>query len=257
MMPFDMKTSIFTYILVNYIYSVVLGVVWYRNRSRRWGIGFFFADFVFKSVGMTLACLRSTLPPVVYIVAANILMFSGTIFMLFGMARFLGIRVRKTPYGLYILLFTSLYAFFALVHPDIRARIVLFSGMLAPVVTYTAWLVFTSRNSALKKHAGPAGIAFALFAVVLAMRVACALTGDPIASYFHAPIMDSFLTVLCQVLSVYLAYALLLMISNRIAGIPDRGAFPIATQDPGPGAPDPCDRYRLYRKILPRKGLFR
>ncbi|SCY61360.1 hypothetical protein [Desulfoluna spongiiphila] len=257
MIPFDMKTSIFTYILVNHIYSIVLGITWYRNRTRRWGIGFFFADFVFKSAGMTLACLRGALPPVISIVAANVLMFSGTLFMLFGMARFLKVRLRQRPYGLYTLLFTVLYAICALVYPDIRARIVIFSGMLAPVVAHTAWLVYTSPHKDLRSHASPAGIAFALFAVVFGVRVACALTGDPIASYFHAPITDSFLTILCQVLSVYLAYALLLMISNRIADLPDRGTVPLTPQGPGAGAPGPCVCYRLYRKIFPRKGLFR
>ena len=256
-MPFDMKTSIFTYILVNHIYSMVLGVVWYRSRTHRWGIGFFFADFVLKSTGMTLACLRNTLPHAISIVAANVLMFSGTIFMLFGMARFFRIRLRAMPYALYILLFTALYAFFALIHPDIRVRIVLFSGMLLPVVSYSAWIVFSCPDRALKSHGVPAGVTFALFAAVFFARVVFAITGDPIASYFHQPLMDSVLTVLCQVLSVFLAYSLLLMISNRSTGQQHWETPPITPQGPGTDAPAPRIGYRLYRRIFPLKGLFR
>lgn len=256
-MPFDMKTSIFTYILVNHIYSLVLGVVWYRNRTRRWGIGFFFADFVLKSAGMTLACLRHTPPHAISIVAANTLMFSGTIFMLFGTARFFGVRLRARPYVLYVILFTALYAFFALIRPDIRVRIVLFSGMLLPVVSHSAWIVFSCPDRELKNHGVPAGVTFALFAAVFFARVVFALTGDPIASYFHQPIMDSVLTLLCQVLSVFLAYSLLLMISNRSTGQLHRETPPMTPQEPGADTPAPWIGYRLYRRIFPLKGLFR
>jgi len=221
MITFDMKTAIYTYILVNYLYSMVLGFTWYQNRKRSWGIEFFLADFLLKSIGMTLACLRSTLPPIISVVGANMLMFSGTILMLFGMARFLGVRIPKKPFYLYILLFTVLYGCFTLVHQEIRVRIMLFSGMLAPVVAYTAWLVFGAADTVHRRYATQAGITFALFALVFVARCVCALTESPISSYFDEPITDSLLTVLCQILSVYLAYSLLLMISNKLAGLPE------------------------------------
>jgi len=218
-MTFDMKTAIFTYILINYLYTFVLGFLWYQSRQRSWGTGFLLADFLFKSIGMTLAILRGSLPPVISVVFANFLMFSGSIFMLFGMGAFLKVRLSRTPYLFYTLLFTALYAWFALVQPDVRVRIMLFSGMLTPVLIHMSALVFTSKEAALRKYAHHAGIAFSLFALVSVARFACALTGDPISGYFNKPITDSVLTIVCQVLSIYLAYAIYLMINGRLSHV--------------------------------------
>ncbi|BCS98849.1 hypothetical protein DSLASN_44810 [Desulfoluna limicola] len=218
-MTFDMKTAIFTYILINYLYTFVLGFLWYQSRQRSWGTGFLLADFLFKSIGMTLAILRGSLPPVISVVFANFLMFSGSIFMLFGMGTFLKVHISRMPYLLYTLLFTALYAWFALAQPDVRVRIMLFSGMLTPVLLYMATLVFRSKETALREHAHHAGVAFSLFALVSVGRFACALTGDPISGYFNKPITDSFLTILCQILSVYLAYAIYLMINGRLSHV--------------------------------------
>lgn len=218
-MTFDMKTAIFTYILINYLYTVVLGYLWYQSRQRAWGIGFLLADFLFKSMGMTLAILRGPLPPFVSVVFANFLMFSGSIFMLFGMGAFLKVRLCRTPYIIYTLLFTALYAWFALMNPDVRIRIMLFSGMLTPVLIHMAALVFRSKETALRAYAHHTGIAFSLFALVSMGRFVCALTGDPISGYFNTPITDSFLTIVCQVLSIYLAYAIYLMINGRLSHV--------------------------------------
>ncbi|WP_300669641.1 hypothetical protein [Desulfoluna sp.] len=217
MITFDMKTAIFTYIFINYLYSLVIGFTWYQNRRQNWGIEGFLADFLLKSIGMTLACLRSTLPPILSVVFANLLMFSGTLFLFFGMARFLKVRIPRPPFYLYTILFTALYAYFTLIHPDIRIRIVLFSGMLTPVVAAMSWLVFAVADPAHRKYATHAGITFGLFALVFMMRCVCALTGDPISNYFNQPITDSLLTLVCQILSVDLAYALLLMIHHKLA----------------------------------------
>ncbi|MCG8472754.1 MAG: hypothetical protein MI742_13005 [Desulfobacterales bacterium] len=217
----DMRTTVLTYILVNYLYTFVLAFTWYQSKNHRWGTGYILADFLFKGIGMTLATFRGSISPFISIVVANLFMFAGTISMLFGMAQFLKQSLQKWPYFLYTFVFTLLYSWYALVEVNVRMRIILFSGMLAPIFIYITWMIFFRAEHSLRKHATHAGVTFALFALAFLGRVLCAMAGGPVSHYFNQPISDSLLVLTCQVLSIYLAYAILLMINSKLFELTD------------------------------------
>ena len=221
LLAFDMKTSVFTYILTNFLYTLILSFTWYQSRHRNWGVGLILADFILKGIGMSLACMRETWPPTITILLANIFMFSGSVCMLMGMAQFLKCRIIRWPLFLYTLLFASLYAWFALVTPDVRVRIVLFGGMFAPLMLSLCHLIFFKADAAHRRYATQVGITAFLFALVSLARCVFAITGEPMVSYFNQPSTDSFLVIVCQILSIYLAYSIQLMINTKLFDLAD------------------------------------
>jgi len=213
---FDMKTSIFIYLLVLYISSYVLSVTWIQSRKRFKGIGYFILYFFCLALGVSLALFRGALPDLLTVVLANSLMFTGNAMLVWGMGRFLGIPLNKAPYLILGLGFISLYAWFTFSDPDIRMRIMLFSAMTLPMLIHIVYLIFFKADAAHRKYALNTGITMALFGLVYLSRIYCAYFDPVPGTYFNTPMPDTFHHILGLCLTVLLTLSLHLMINGKL-----------------------------------------
>ena len=124
-MIYDLYTTIRIYMLVNYICTFVLGITWYKTKGKYEGIFLVLVDFILQSVGFTLASLQFSVTPIISVVLANTLMYVGSIFMLFGVAKFVNVKIKKYPFVLLSALFVVLYSIYTLYMPVTNTRLII------------------------------------------------------------------------------------------------------------------------------------
>lgn len=220
----NMNTLITNYIFISYICTLIIIQLWISYGRTFKSLKFFVIDFIFQSIGLTLAVFTKTLHPVISIILPNFLMFSGIFFFLFGMACFLDINVNKKPYYIYIGGFTAIYAYYTVISPDVTIRIILFSALSIPFFCNAVYWIFFKSYSKLRKYALGVGYICIFFIIINILRIFYAITGGAVLNYFYTPIVDTFFVMLSEGLTVLLAFLLELMIINNLFDRADEAA---------------------------------
>ncbi|WDP92233.1 MAG: diguanylate cyclase [Desulfobacter sp.] len=222
---FDMRTLVFIYLMVVYIAAYVLAVTWFQTRKRFRGISGFVLYFSLIALGITLSLFRGALPDVLTVVAANGLMFAGHLSFLQGMARFLGVGLNIRPYLILGITFIALYSWFSLVDPEIRMRIIIFSGFVLPSLVHSVYLIFGKADADHRNYAFNAGATLTLFIPVYLLRIYYGVTGPAPDTYFTTPMPDSFFHLLGLGLTILLTLSLHLMINAKLIHQAERHAL--------------------------------
>jgi len=213
---FDMLTSLFIILMVLYIYAYVMTVTWIQAHRHFNGIEFFFLNFFLHAMGLSVTLLRGRLPDGITIVGGNTLMFCGNFCLLWGMARFMGLKVRILPYAGALTAFIALYTWYTLGSPDIRMRIIIFSGFVLSILLHTSHLIFFRADADHKRYAMNTGVTLILFSLVFLLRICFALGRPMPENYFNTPMPDTVLLVMTLGLLVLLTHSLHLMINGKL-----------------------------------------
>lgn len=219
-----MNTLIISYIFISYITTLIILHLWISYGKTFQGLKFFLGEFIFHSTGLTLAAFWRVLPPAISVLLPNILMFSSTLLLLFGMGCFLNTRVPRRPYYIYTGVFIATYLYYVLIAPDVRVRIVLFSALTIPIFFHVAYLIFWGSPPKLGRHALGVGWLCILFIGVNTLRILYALAQGRVEGYFSTPMMDGFFVLLSQGLTVLLAFLLKVMIIGNLFSRADEAA---------------------------------
>lgn len=216
MLSMDMKTTVSIYVLINYICTFMLALTWFENKNRFNGLSFMLFDFLFQSIGMTLAVFYGAIPSFFSIALANILMFSGAMLFLFGMALFLESNINRKFYYAYLFIFSCLYIFSIYSQPFFRIRVMIFNGMILPVFLHIVYLIFNTSSLDNRKHAYNTGFVFILFSLLTFYRFYYAATENNLINYFDSSKMDNLLVILSMLCTVLLTFSLQMMINKKL-----------------------------------------
>ncbi|MDF2152250.1 GGDEF domain-containing protein [Vibrio sp. CAU 1672] len=211
-----MKTTITIYVLVNYACTYILAQIWFQNKSKFSGLSLILIDFVLQSVGMTLAIFHGVLPVFFSVAIANIMMFSGAVLFLFGLALFLDLKVNRLAYYIYVCVFASIYIFSIYYQPFFWVRILIFNGMLIPVFIHVLYLIYFASSFENRKHGSSTGFAIVLFLLLTLVRFYFAVSSENLTDYFNSYIMDNLLVALSILCTILLTFSLHLMINKKL-----------------------------------------
>jgi len=216
MIGLDLITVIKTYVLVNYTCALILGLAWYRIKNKYRGIFFVFLDFIFQSIGLTLASLQTVISPVFSVILANSLMYVGAILLLLGFGRFIDVRVDYRPYIPASLLFVVLYGVFTLVIPDTGIRLIIFTGMTVQVFLHTLYIGLKKADDNHRKFAVHVIIAHVLLTAVHGSRALIGLNKVRTIDYSSLHPTEARLILASLILMIYLTFAVIQMIHMKI-----------------------------------------
>jgi len=134
-----------------------MGMNYKSMRTQYKGLNYIFADYIFKSLGLSLSAMYVFLniPALVFI--GNIFMFIGSIYMLFGIGMFVRVRVQRYPYVALTVFFSTLYAYFTFVYPSTRTRLLIFTVLSIPVLLNGLRVIFVLADEKHKEYAKNAG----------------------------------------------------------------------------------------------------
>lgn len=215
-MNFDLFTTVNIYMFVNYTCTLILGLAWYRTRDKYRGIFLVFMDFIFQSIGLTLASLKYVIEPFYSVILANALMYVGAILLLFGVGKFIDIKIRKIPYIVAGILFICLYAIFTLLYPNTRIRLIIFTLMILPVFIHTIYITSYKADWKHKRFAVHVTIGHILLVLIHGSRAYIGLKEFRAFDYTYLHQSESILIMISLLLMIYLTFSITQMIHMKL-----------------------------------------
>ncbi|WP_022668396.1 GGDEF domain-containing protein [Desulfospira joergensenii] len=215
----DMRTIILVALMVTYISTYIMAVTWVRIQGKFQGIGGFTGYFGLTALGLSLVLFKGQISDLITIVGVNALMFAGMVMLAGGMARFLNVFMNRSYYFLLFMVFILLYVWFAMVNPDVRIRIMIFSGSVIPIQVHLLWMIFFKAAPDQRRHAFNTGITILLFFIIFLIRLLIAFFFPEPENYLYDRMPDHLFQSLLIALIVLLSHSLQLMINSRLLNL--------------------------------------
>lgn len=175
---FDIRSALLVGAALTLLIGLLLAVVARAMpASFRPALTWWVAATLLLPAGFVLLTLRDQLPPTVTIVLANALVTSAFVAYAAALRRFFGLALRLGRTALVVVLGIGVSVYWGLVQPDLTARLIAISLVLAWPLGGAAWTLYRSPGSrGLVRHV--AGGAFVFSAAIMLYR-AVVLVFDP------------------------------------------------------------------------------
>jgi diguanylate cyclase (GGDEF)-like protein/PAS domain S-box-containing protein len=194
---------------------LVMASLWRQNRERSPEIALWLVQSVLVFIGMALLFLRGTVPAVLSIVLAEVLVAAGMLALYQGLGTYVGKKSSQLHNYAIIAVSTLVLGYFAFVQPSLPARDVTVSLLLLIICAQGAWLMLKQADPELLPATRPTGIVFGALCLASIGRLVGALFWRQPADLF-TPNVDSLAYLVYQMLFVSMTFALSLMVSRRL-----------------------------------------
>lgn len=213
----DMRTVMFSHLLVDLICTLVVTLLWIQNRGRFNGTGLWAVDFAFQTSGVILIMLRGVIPDLFSIILANTLIVAGMLLGYLGVSRFTEHRAPQAHNYIILAAFPVLFYFFTFVTPDTSMRIIVFTLVLLIFSLQYAWLTLRGVDRVKRPITLPVGLVFCAYCAVSTARIIVQIKFDQVDSDFFKPgHLDALYIIAYQLLFVLFTYSLSFMINKRL-----------------------------------------
>jgi diguanylate cyclase (GGDEF)-like protein/PAS domain S-box-containing protein len=212
----DVRTVVIGYLITNLICLTVIGAEWRQSRSRYEGIGFWLADYAAQFAALAALSFRGPIPVNLSVLITNPLVVGGTVLLLAGMERYIGIRRPVRGKALFFAGYFALHACSSLLWPSLLARDILLSAALLAVCGRIALLLLRGAPADLRPTTRAVGWTMLAFAAVSAARIAVELPGPRIEDAFKLTSSVALLLLLYQMMYIILTFALILAVNQRL-----------------------------------------
>ena len=213
----DMKTVVFTGLVIDIVCTLVMVAMWRQTRRQYEGLGLWALDFSFQTAGLLLIFLRGSIPSWISVFLAAALIVSGAWLGLRGLEKFTGRKGPWLPTAMFLAAALLLHLHFSFIRPDLTLRSLNLAVALLFLFVQCAWLMLVRVDAALRPVTRWVGLVFALYAVLFLLRIA-GLLGRPFPSsdYFQSGAVEAAFHLFVQVVYVLLTYSLGLMLNRRL-----------------------------------------
>ena len=217
MIVLDVHTVIVLCVFSYLVCTLFVSQLWWQNRSRFAGIGFWALSFALQSAALVLVVLRDLIPDWMSIVLANTLILSGAILIYIGLERFVG-KPGAQLYNYVLLgLYTAAFVFLTHIYPDFQLRTLVVSAGLLIVAFQSVWLLWGRVDPAMRPLTFGAGVVFAGYCAVSIVRIAGYFFEEHAGNdFFLSDPFQALILVSYQNLLILLTYSLVLMVNRRL-----------------------------------------
>jgi PAS domain S-box-containing protein len=220
MLTLDMKTVMYSNVIISFICIIVMLILWYQNRNKYSGLSYWVIDWVLQAGGALLISLRGTVPNWASIVVGNGMVVGGTIILYFGLCRFTG---KKNPPQLkYIILsifaiFLFIHSYFVFINDDLLARSINTSIGLSLACFLCMWLMFKGVNPDIRRISKGTGISFAIIILISIIRIiGFSLLPQTSNDFLKSGMFDALFVLLLVGGIVFLVFNLVLLVNRRL-----------------------------------------
>lgn len=217
MIPLDMRTLVFSYLVTSTLCLLFITLLWRQNSNRFAGTAFWVFDFMFQTAAIVLVILRGTIPDWASMVLSNTLIVSGAILGFMGFERFMGQRGPQFHNFLLLAIFTLVHIHFALFQPNLPARNLNLSVALLLVCFQSVWLAWRRVEASMRALTFGVGATNLLYCLLSSARIAeILIASDSENDYFAPDLFDALILVAYQALLILLTYSFVLMVNRRL-----------------------------------------
>ena len=213
----DLRSVLFTSIASHALCTVLAAWLWAQNRRHFSGLAHWFGGAAMQTAGLLLILLRPAVPDWASALAGNLLVISGTVLTLSGLARFVGHTFRQTRNLVLLATFVAAQSYLLFVRPDLTARSVLIAGMLSVFCLQGFCLMVWQGDLSLRPLTRRVGWVYGAYTLLFLHRIVM-LTLRPFdgQDYFRADLYEVLFHIMAQMLFVLLTYSLCLMVNRRL-----------------------------------------
>lgn len=217
MVPLDMRTIIFSFVLMNIISTLVVIFLWIQYRDRYMGIGYLVYGFLFQMIAYILIIMRGTIPAWISIELANALSVLGIYLGYLGLEKYLGQKASRIPDYILFVLFAAVHAWFSYIRPDPTVRYLVISAASFAFFSRCAWLMIVRTPENRKSITKFTGLVFVAFCILAGVKIVGFFTlGEAPPDYFKSGPFEAVVMIIFQMLIVLLTVSLTLMFSNHL-----------------------------------------
>ncbi len=212
----DVRTIFVGYSISNAICAVVIGFLWWQNRKRYSGLGFWAANFIMQFFTVVLVAFRGAVPDLISIVVANLLAVGGLIFLLIGLEMFFGkVRSQRHNY-LLLVVFLFIHVYFTYVQPNLNWRSDNFSIASMLVCIQIGWLLLRRVDRKDMPATSSVGVISFVFVVVNLFRLFANAQSAAGNDFFNSGTFTGLINLIFQMVYIMLTFALFLMVNQRL-----------------------------------------
>ncbi len=213
----DMRTIFLTQIMTDALCTLVMALLWFQNRRRFPGIGYWLLDFALQTAAILLILLRGVIPDWLSMTVSNAAVIVGSLLGYVGLARFAGKRVPQAHNVALVLLFIAVHIYFEVASPSIAARNLNVSLTLLAICAQCVWLVARGFAPGARRGSRSVALVFFLFCLVSLIRVGVIVAKPPTSQdLFRSGSYDTLVLLSYKLLLIALTFALTLMINGRL-----------------------------------------
>jgi PAS domain S-box-containing protein len=212
----DMRTVVFSYMLMQVLCAMVIWDLWRANRQRYSGISFWLAGYLAQVAGLLLVLLRGHIPALLSFAASHVSMLSGIILMRCGIGRFLKKDVSLRLDGALLAVFIFAQYYFYRFQPSLDIRNINLNLAILALSLECVWTLAKDTAPALRRIVLPAVSAFTALGVLSVLRISYSLHSPIGEDLFTAGGLHSLLMLGYVMLVLALTFGLILVVNHRL-----------------------------------------
>lgn len=216
MFKLDMRTALFSYLLISLISSLLAGIILKQFSNRYKGAYHLFFCFLLQAITLLLILLRGLIPDWISFDLSNSLSIGGIILFLTGIEIYTGQRSSLKPNLILLTIFIAVHIWFTFIQPDLSVRHLNVSvAWLVLFLQASILLLFRIPRSGVKRIF-PLTLICIAFCLVSAVRIVkFFVIGHP-EDYFQSDLFDTVIIILCQILLILLMFSLAYLFGARL-----------------------------------------
>jgi len=216
-MLLDMRSIIFSGLLINIVCLYVAILLWRQNRLRYTGMMYWVFTFLCQALSVILIMLRGYIPDWASMVLPTDLILIGTLLGYMGLLAFVGKKSSQIHNYVILVLVTFVHVYFTYVQSDLNARIYNFSTGLLILCFQCAWLMLYRVPANMRTLTRHVGMVFVFFCLASIFRmVGVFVNGQYRIDFFQPGSSDALAVIIYQILFILLTFALALMFNKRL-----------------------------------------
>ena len=211
----DMRSVVFTGSIMELVCALVVVGLWRQNRTRFEGLHLLAMDFVLQAAGLWMIMLRGLIPDWISIVLANSLIVGGALLGLVGLEMLVGKKGRHVHNLLLVAGYVALLIHLVAIRAPVPMRSLLSAATLLALTLQYTWLLLFRVDAPLRPLTRWAGLVFAAYSLLFALRVPqLLLISYRKDDFMQAGLVEALFVVTFQVMFVLMTYALSLMVNK-------------------------------------------
>jgi hypothetical protein len=122
MFSLDMRTAIFSYILIAIISTFVITLLLKQYRSRYNGVHYMLFCFALQTIALVMILLRGTIPGWISFDLSNTISVAGIILFYVGLESYTGQKSSLVPNLILLFVFAGIHSWFTFGNPNLAVR---------------------------------------------------------------------------------------------------------------------------------------
>lgn len=216
-MNIDLRTVVFLSSINYFICTAFMFLLWRQTRNKFKGISFLVATFVMQTAALFLIGIRGAVPICVSVIPANFLVLSGIVLTLMGLERFFGRESSQKFNFIMVIVFTSIHAYFVLIHPSLSIRSLNVSFAMFFFCFQCFWFLKRKLPPESRNISFWTANVFLGFCLISAARIInFFINGIHSENYFNSGTFELIAMVILTLLFLLLTYSLIMMVNQRL-----------------------------------------